>query len=367
MERALYIHIPFCVRKCLYCDFYSLSDLSLQDNYIDAVITEIKRIDDKKFKSVFIGGGTPTVLSNKNLEKLLKSLSKFQYLEFTVEANPGTLEKEKLILLKEYGVNRLSIGLQAVQDRILKKLGRIHSFNDFLENYEMARRVGFNNINVDLMFDIPGQGMDEWKETLDKIAEVNPEHLSCYSLIIEEGTPFYELYNSGQLNIADENMDREMYHYAVAFLKSKGFIHYEISNFALPGYECIHNLTYWDEEEYYGVGASAHSFIDKCRYYNVDDVKEYIKLIYNDEAKKEKIFISKKDEMSEFMILGLRKIKGVSKGLFKKRFNEDVYDVFGQEISKLIEQGLLKDDGENVFLTRRGLDVANQVFVKFIL
>jgi oxygen-independent coproporphyrinogen-3 oxidase len=367
MERALYIHIPFCVRKCLYCDFYSISDLSLQDDYIDALISEIKRIEDKKLKSIFIGGGTPTVLSKNNLEKLLRSLSKFQFTEFTVEANPGTLEKEKLIVLKEYGVNRLSIGLQAVQDKILKSLGRIHTFSDFLENYEMARKIGFNNINVDLMFDIPGQEMDDWKETLEKIAEIKPEHLSCYSLIIEEGTPFYELYNMGQLNVADENIDREMYHYSVNFLKSKGFVHYEISNFALPGYECIHNLTYWNEEEYYGVGASAHSFIDKYRYYNVDDVKKYVNLVYNDEAKREKIFISKKDEMSEFMILGLRKIKGVSKEVFNKRFSDDVYNVFGQEISKLIEQGLLMDDGKNIFLTIRGLDIANQVFMRFIL
>ncbi|SEF74596.1 oxygen-independent coproporphyrinogen-3 oxidase [Caloramator fervidus] len=363
MERALYVHIPFCLKKCLYCDFYSITDLTLQDCYIDVLLKEIKEIEDKELKSIFIGGGTPTVLSKYNLERLLKNLSRFDFKEFTVEANPGTLNEEKLLLLKDYGVNRLSIGLQAVQDNLLKRLGRIHNFNDFLNNYEMARKIGFKNINVDLMFNIPEQSIDDWMDTLNKIVDLNPEHISIYSLILEEGTVFYDYYQKGELSISDDEIDRQMYHYAVEFLKSYGYEHYEISNFAKKGFECIHNLTYWNEEEYYGVGASAHSFIDSYRYANASDIKEYITSRY---LKREKIYISKEEQMQEFMILGLRKIKGISKKDFKNRFNVDIIEVYGDKISKLLRQGLVFDNGEFISLTSKGLDVANQVFLVFL-
>ncbi|KRQ86786.1 Oxygen-independent coproporphyrinogen-III oxidase 1 [Caloramator mitchellensis] len=365
MERVLYVHVPYCKRKCLYCDFYSITDFTSQDIYIDALLKEIDRIEEIKLKSIFIGGGTPTVLSNFNLERLLKRLSKFSAAEFTIEANPGTVDIEKLLILKDNGVNRLSFGLQTVQDRLLERLGRIHSFEEFLKNFELARKIGFNNINVDLMFDIPGQTLEDWKETLKRITDLRPEHISCYSLIIEEGTQFYDLFEKGQLDIADEDIDRSMYHFAIDFLKEKGYEHYEISNFSYLGFECIHNLTYWNEEEYYGVGAAAHSFIDHYRYSNAADIKRYIqdveKNIYED-----KTFISTEEEMSEFMFLGLRKIQGVSKKVFTQRFNKDIINVYGNVLEELIKKELVIDDGKYIKLTTKGLDVANYVFEKFI-
>lgn len=364
---ALYVHIPFCVKKCLYCDFNSYADTSLETEYIDALVQEISTIKKDSFKTIFIGGGTPTILSYENLETLLKALERFKAEEFSIEANPGTIEKDKLLLMKAHGVNRLSIGLQAWQDSLLKTLGRIHTLNDFLKSYEAARNAGFKNINIDLMFDIPGQTMEDWKETIENVSELKPEHISCYSLIVEEGTPFYRMWEKGMLVLPDEDEDRRMYYYAAQELREYGYEQYEISNFAVPGFECRHNTIYWKDREYAGVGAGAHSYANGYRYSNLCGIKEYIKGVRKGNAVEEKNAVAVKDSMEEFMFLGLRMIEGVSKSEFKKRFNTPIEEVYGKQLKKFTSLKLLYDDGEMVKLTPRGIDISDRVFEEFML
>ena len=369
MINSLYVHIPFCIKKCLYCDFNSYPLLDLQDDYIDSLLKEIANIKQEKFKTIFIGGGTPTVLSIKNLEKILKSLSKFKAEEFSIEANPGTIDEEKLKVIKGFGANRISIGLQAFQDRLLRKLGRIHTLDDFLMSYELARKAGFKNINVDVMFDIPDQTLDDFSETINNVIKLNPEHVSCYSLIIEKGTPYYEMDKKGELRIPDEDTDRLMYYTACEKLESNGYKQYEISNFAKEGNECRHNETYWLDEEYLGVGAGAHSYSESKRYFNVYGINDYIKKINNNgyAFNKEEIeTIGKDDEMSEFMFMGLRMTEGISKKRFFNRFGIDIYDIYKDELKELIRRQLLLDKNGYIKLTIRGIDISNQVFVYFI-
>jgi oxygen-independent coproporphyrinogen-3 oxidase len=367
MIKSLYVHIPFCLKKCLYCDFNSYANIELQDSYIDALIKEIGRIKINKFETVFIGGGTPTILSIKNLEKLMKAINKFDYGEYTFESNPGTINENTLKLMHEYGANRLSIGLQAWQNRLLKGLGRIHSIDDFLIGYETARKVGFKNINVDLMFGIPDQTMEDWVETIDNVIRIKPDHISCYSLIIEEGTPFYELYNNNKLNLVEEEIERDMYHYAISSLQSAGYDHYEISNFAKPGFECRHNITYWKQYEYIGVGAGAHSFLGGKRFHNSSGIKLYIKGIEENNITEDEITLTLNDEISEYMFLGLRMMEGISRNEFKEKFNTTIDAVYNEEISDLVRKVLLLDDGENIKLTDKGIDFSNQVFVQLLL
>lgn len=366
MIDALYVHIPFCAQKCLYCDFNSYSNQELQNAYMEALEKELKSINQSKFKTIFIGGGTPTFLSSKNLEELLKLLKNFEALEYTVECNPGTLTKEKLSLMKGYKVNRLSIGLQAWQNNLLKDLGRIHTINDFLENYINARNLGFNNINLDLMFGIPNQRTKDWEETISEIIKLKPEHISSYGLIIEEGTPFYDMNSNGLLNLVDEDDERAMYYYAREELTKKGYEQYEISNFAIPGYECKHNITYWKAEEYYGIGAGAHSYVNKIRYSNYLGIEEYIHNLNSGDVVQFKNPLTKEDELSEFMFLGLRLNQGISKFDFNKRFNTDIYNIYGNELNTLIKAALLVDNGEFIKLTDRGMDISNQVFINFL-
>lgn len=366
MDKSLYVHIPFCVQKCLYCDFNSYTNIELQNEYIDALIKEIGLIREKNFKTIFIGGGTPTILSVSNFKRLLESLLKYKPQEFTVEANPGTLNMDKLGLMKQYGVNRLSIGLQAWQNRLLKKLGRIHTIDDFLESYNNARKCGYNNINIDIMFGLPGQNMVDWKETLENVLKLKPEHISSYSLIIEEGTPFYNMYDKGIISTPGEEIERDMYHYAINRFKDEGFDHYEISNFALKGYECSHNLTYWRDEEYIGAGAGAHSYMENKRYFNYSDIKDYIKAVNEGSGIEDENILSRDEEMSEFIFLGLRLMDGIDKSRFYQRFGIDIKEVFSKEIAESVEEGLLIDEGNVIRLTPTGIDLSNQVFVKFI-
>lgn len=366
MINSLYVHIPFCVQKCLYCDFNSYTNMNLQDSYMEALEKELSTIDQTKFKTIFVGGGTPTILTLKNLEKLLKALNKFEASEYTFECNPGTLSIEKLKIMKNHGVNRLSIGLQALQNNLLKELGRIHDVNSFLESYDNARNYGFNNINLDLMFGIPNQSIKEWFHTIHKVIELNPEHISCYSLIIEEGTPFYEMYEKKLIKLADEDIERQMYYYAIEELKKNGYIQYEISNFSKINFECKHNITYWQDKEYYGIGAGAHSYVNNIRYSNYLGIEEYINHIKKGDGVQSKNYLTISDELSEFMFLGLRMTKGISKKEFRDRFHSDIYDVYNKEINNLIKDKLLEDDGNNIKLTGRGTDVSNQVFVRFL-
>ncbi|SKA85819.1 oxygen-independent coproporphyrinogen-3 oxidase [Caloramator quimbayensis] len=366
MINSLYVHIPFCKKKCLYCDFNSYVRLDIQDDYIKALLTEIKRINQSKFKTIFIGGGTPTILSISNLKKLLSELKKFNADEFTVETNPGTLDDQKARILKEYGVNRISIGLQAWQNNLLERLGRIHRVEDFLISYEMLKKIGFSNINIDLMFGIPNQTMSNWVQTIENVLKLNPSHVSCYSLIIEEGTLYYEMYEKNQLTLIDEDTERQMYYYAVESLNKKGIKRYEISNFSKEGYECSHNITYWMDEEYIGVGAGAHSYVQNKRFSNYKNIDRYIEGIYLRNAIEESEVIETYDEMSEFMFMGLRMTKGIEKERFLKRFNKDVYDVYGDKINILKQKNLIIDDGKNIMLTDKGIDISNQVFINFL-
>ncbi|WP_125152570.1 radical SAM family heme chaperone HemW [Clostridium rectalis] len=371
-EIALYIHIPFCKQKCLYCDFPShCNKEDLMFEYIEALCKELYSIKNTKIKSIFIGGGTPTYLDIKHLNMLKKPIDKLEKtknIEFTVEVNPGTVDYNKLICLKELGVNRLSIGLQAWQDEILNKIGRVHSIKDFLEGYNKARIIGFNNINIDIMFGLPGQNMKKWKETLRNVVDLKPEHISCYSLIIEEGTPFYKMYEENKLELPNEEIEREMYKYCVDFLKDKGYYQYEISNFSIPNKECIHNLVYWDTKDYIGCGSAAHSFLDGLRYKHTDNIEEYIiNVKANKNINLEEHKNSTKESMEEFMFMGLRKIKGINIEEFQKRFKLDIYEIYGNTIEKYLNNGLLINNNNSLSLSEEGIQVSNRIMCDFIL
>lgn len=370
---SLYIHIPFCVKKCLYCDFPSLSGMEkYMIPYAESLAYEIENVaKDKEVKTIFIGGGTPTYLSFeawKIIGRAIKTIHMQSNVEFTVEANPNTVDDAKLELLKEIGVNRLSIGLQAWQNSILNSIGRIHSKEDFIEAYNMARHHGFDNINVDIMLALPNQDIIQLDETLKNVIKLNPEHISCYSLIIEEKTPFYKLYKENKLQLPDEDEEREMYWEAVNILKQNDYIQYEISNFAKSGYECKHNLVYWNADEYIGCGAAAHSFFNNTRYKNISNIPEYIDRINNNIDIKEEIHKnSQKDNMEEFMFMGLRKNEGISITKFRQKFSKDIYSVYGETINKYVKMGLLLYKNHRLFLSSRGMDVCNTVMADFIL
>ena len=369
---ALYIHIPFCMQKCYYCDFPSHAGKEdCMPQYATALAKEINSIKDKKIKTIFIGGGTPTYLSLEGWGVIKKSIDKLEIcedLEFTVEGNPGTFTKEKLKFLKAMGVNRLSIGLQAWQDSLLKDLGRIHTVEDFKESFEMARDLGFDNINVDLMSGLPNQTLQQWQETLQKVTELNPEHLSCYSLIVEEGTAFYKNFEKGTLNLPDEDLERAMYAETIIYLREKGYTQYEISNFTKNNKPCIHNLVYWDLNEYIGCGAAAHSYSDGYRYRNEENVEKYIdKMNSKCSAVVEKKKNSFKDDMEEFMFMGLRKNIGINKSEFLQRFHKDIHEVYGEVISKYMSNELMDENVDNIYLTSKGIEVSNVIMADFLI
>lgn len=376
MASGIYIHIPFCRQKCLYCDFVSGcgSDDDMQ-KYQKALINEIEStVIEDTVDSIFFGGGTPSLYPKEYIGEILKLLRKKAVFEenneCTIETNPGTLSYDKLSYYKSIGINRLSIGLQSTNDIELRKLGRIHTFKDFLESYDNARKAGFKNINIDLMSAIPGQTIDSYKDTLKKIIELNPEHISAYSLIIEEGTPFYERYYGDEkfkIQLPDEDAEREMYYYTKEYLEKKGYLRYEISNYAKDGYECKHNMKYWSRINYYGFGAAAASLVNNIRYRNIDDRKEYIDSFGEiDKIRIEKEELSLKEQMEEFMFLGLRKTKGVNIQEFEKKFKKKVTETYGKVIDKNIKNGLLKQEEGRLFLTDRGTDISNYVMSEFL-
>ena len=372
-EISLYIHIPFCKQKCLYCDFPSYSGKEkLMNEYIDALNKEILQKAKKySINSIFIGGGTPSYLKDSSLQSLLATLNKLnlkENLEFTVECNPGTLNKKNLDIMKKYNVNRISMGLQSTKNSILKEIGRIHSYEEFKNNYFLAREIGFDNINVDLMFGLPNQTFEDWKESLEEIAKLEPDHISAYSLIIEEGTHFYNLYEQDKLNLPEEDKERLMYLSTKEILNKYGYHQYEISNFAKIGKECFHNKVYWKCNEYLGLGVSASSFIDKKRIKNIDDIEEYIEKINKDENVIEEIHVNDiNDDMEEFIFMGLRMIEGIKINEFKKRFNKDIYEVYGDIIEKNIKRELLICNSEKLFLSSKGMEISNYVMSDFIL
>lgn len=372
-EISLYIHIPFCKQKCFYCDFPSYASIDyLKEDYVDALC---KEIEDKaikyKIKSIFIGGGTPSYLEMNQIDKLMKSINKLNLskdMEFTMECNPGTLNKEKLETMLIGGVNRISMGLQAVQNSLLKDIGRIHSFNQFKDNFNLAREVGFKNINVDLMFGLPNQKVEEWVESLEEIAKLKPEHISAYSLIIEENTAFYNLWERNKLILPTEDEEREMYSITKKILKKYGYNQYEISNYSIEGYECYHNKIYWKCSDYLGVGSASSSFIEGKRIKNIENVKLYIDKINSKESVIEEIINNtKEDNIEEFIFMGLRMNDGINIKDFEARFNIDINSIYKNIIEKNINKNLLIIEKENLRLTDRGIELSNSVMSDFIL
>ncbi|HHX22924.1 MAG TPA: oxygen-independent coproporphyrinogen III oxidase [Thermoanaerobacterales bacterium] len=370
---ALYIHIPFCIKKCNYCDFNSFDTLELIPMYLKSLKREIFSLKGlgHTATTVFIGGGTPTILKSSQLESILKTLHDCidiaNNAEFTIEANPGTLTRQKLLLLKSMGVNRLSIGLQAYQNRLLKIMGRIHTAEEFDKSYETARNIGFDNINVDLIFGLPRQSTKDFETTLKHVLRLSPEHISCYSLSVEEGTKFYRWMQEGSLSLPTDEEERKMYHRAREVLTEQGYNHYEISNFSIAGRESKHNLVYWTYKDYLGLGAGAHSFFDNKRFYNHKTIPAYIKSIYESSGHVAHVGqIPFKEQLSEFCFLSLRLIQGLSKEAFRKRFSLELNQVYGNVIEKLKKQGLLQENAEYIKLTTQGLDFANEVFMEFL-
>lgn len=369
-ETALYIHIPFCKQKCLYCDFPSFANSEgLIEGYIEALCMEMGNIGNKKISTMFIGGGTPTYLNLKCLKKLRKNLQKLnlsQNIEFTIEGNPGTFTREKFEILKSMGVNRLSIGLQAVQDDLLKKLGRIHNYNSFLSSYNMARGMDFKNINIDLMFGLPGQTVEMWRNTLETVIKLDPEHLSCYSLILEEGTPFFNLYS--ERDLPNEDIVSEMYFVTKQFLKENGYLQYEISNFSKPGLECKHNLVYWNLKNYIGIGSGAHSYCEGIRYRNEVNVQKYVNGIIKDgNAVVESYNNTLEDNIEEFIFLGLRKIEGISISEFQNRFRKDIFSIYNSVIKKYKDEHMIVIENDRLYLSSRGIEISNYILSDFII
>nr|WP_038069034.1 MULTISPECIES: radical SAM family heme chaperone HemW [Thermoanaerobacterium] len=374
IRSGIYVHIPFCKRKCYYCDFNSYANM--EDSFFSfkkAIIKEIKtRKEELKdiYTSVYIGGGTPNVLPPIYIEEILgeiyENYSLSKDAEITIELNPGLIDEEKLKLYKKAGVNRISIGLQSWQNDLLKAIGRIHTVSDFIENYSIASKY-FDNINIDIMYALPNQTFENFKETLTNVIALKPSHISCYGLILEKGTPLYDMYERNEVKLADDEYELMMFHYGAELLEDSGYSHYEISNYALPGYECRHNKLYWMDLHYLGFGPGAYSFVGNKRFGNIKDVKKYIGMINNDgHAVDDVDELSLEDQMSEFMFLGLRMMDGVNDKDFKERFGESMFFVFKNAIYKNIELGLLRKEGENLKLTPKGVDVSNNVFEDFL-
>jgi len=378
-ELELYIHIPFCVQKCHYCDFLSAPcDKGLREAYVKSLCRKICSYQElaKAYHvvSIFFGGGTPSVLEVDQTRSILVAIKETFEIdvnaEITTELNPGTVTEEKLCAYKEMGINRLSIGLQSVKDQELRLLGRIHTFEEFKKTYQMAREIGFDNLNIDLISAIPGQTVESWRETLETVALLLPEHISAYSLIIEEGTRFYELYgetgsqNHTEAVLPDEESERKMYQDTKNILEKYGYHRYEISNYAQIGYECKHNLGYWERRDYLGIGLGAASLMDNVRWNETSEMEEF--LLSELPMRTGKEALDRIEQMEEFMFLGLRKTTGVSKIKFFEIFGKTMEEVYGAEIERLCGQGLLELGGDLVKLTEHGIDVSNYVMSEFI-
>ena len=404
-EIGLYIHIPFCKHKCYYCDFVSYSNKKkFFKKYVECVKKEIEKYARENrimsehglepkyvIKTIYIGGGTPSLIDEEYIEDILKSIREnFEItsnleenyeaqdeeiknynsqIETTIEVNPGTVTKEKLQKYLECGINRLSIGLQAVQDNLLKEIGRIHTFEDFQNVYKWAREVGFENINVDLMIGLPNQTLDDVKESTKKVMALKPEHISVYSLILEENTKLEDMVIKGKLELPDDEIERKMYWYVKKALEKHKYIHYEISNFARPGFESKHNSDCWNQNEYIGIGAAASSFMNNARYENSSDLEEYISNIENDKPSKNiqlQELLDDESKIDEYMMLSLRKISGVNISEFKRKFNQNPIIRYNKILEKLIKEELIEIDGNNIRLSSKGIDLANLVWEEFI-
>ena len=371
----LYLHMPFCVRKCAYCDFLSFpTDQETQNLYTRRLREDIdamgKKYGDIPVDTIFIGGGTPSVPDSALIVGIMEHVRKAFHVaegaEISMEANPGTVTREKLTDYRRAGINRLSFGLQSANDRELTLLGRIHTWAEFLESFHLARECGFTNINIDLMSALPGQTRESWKDTLKRVTDLNPEHISAYSLIIEDGTPFGEKYGSeeGRKLLPDEDSEREMYHETKRFLRDCGYERYEISNYAKPGRACRHNIGYWTGLPYLGLGLGASSYMDGCRFAVNSDMKQYLEEkpgMFTDVEK-----LTKKDMEEEFFYVGLRMTAGVSLPEFERRFGVSAKDVYPGLMEMFVEEKAAVFQGDRFVLTDYGLDVSNYIMAQFL-
>lgn len=367
---GLYIHIPFCKKKCLYCDFCSFegSNHTLHIRYLKSLQKEMDFCSETSISTVYIGGGTPTLLSKSSLSRLMDAIDSLSIrsgscpVECTIEANPGTADFYKLKLLRDRGINRLSIGAQSFNDAELTGLGRIHDSEDIYRVYESAIKAGFSNINLDLIFGLPGQSPEDWADSLKKAVKLRPRHISAYNLQLEKGTPMHDRF-SGSADMPDNDTEYRMYKGTIEFLKSEGYIHYEVSNFCLPGFECRHNVNYWENGEYIGIGVSACSHTGGGRKTNTSDLKKYLEDPVRS-GKKEKR--TRNNEISETMFMGLRMLRGISERAFKDRFGRPLKEMFGKEIKKLAGEDLVEARSGRLRLTEKGLFVSNEVFEMFV-
>lgn len=385
-EMELYIHVPFCIKKCAYCDFLSApAGEEERQRYVETMIKEIqgyrKKYQEYCVTTIFVGGGTPSVLSGEQIKEVFNALRASFVIdaqaEITIEVNPGTVTEEKVEAWMQAGVNRISIGLQSVNDEELQMLGRMHTYKDFLNTYHLLRDKGFNNLNIDLISAIPGQTLESWKKTLSTVAELEPEHISAYSLIVEEGTPFYTIYGEGGADgnlesmvqpLPDEETERFIYEETETILQKYGYDRYEISNYAKPGYACRHNEGYWRRVNYLGVGLGASSLIENQRFRNFSTYDTYMDAIQNQKLFHEEVeSLSVTDEMEEFMFLGLRMMSGISREVFQKKFGKKIETVYEKQIQQLKKDGLIEFVENRIRLTKRGIDISNYVFEQFLL
>lgn len=384
-ELGIYIHIPFCKKKCYYCDFVSFQNKqNLIAEYIEAIKKEVNHyFKDEEFlrtynvTTIYIGGGTPSYIDSKYILEILRLLeknlinnkTKFDDIEITIEVNPGTVDKEKLEQYKTAKINRLSIGLQSTNNNLLKEIGRIHTFEDFLETYNTAKKVGFDNINIDLMIGLPNQKIEDIKKSLNQIVQLNPSHISVYSLIIEEGTYIEKLIKENKLKEIDEELERNMYWYVKNILELNGYHHYEISNFAKKGKESKHNMNCWLQKEYIGIGTSAHSYVQNVRYSNCNTIEKYIRNMQEEENRniyEIEELQDLEDRKKEYMLLGLRKIEGVQISKFKEKYVENPVFIYRKELNLLVEEELIEIDEDFIRLTNKGIDFANLVWEEFV-
>lgn len=384
---GIYVHIPFCKQKCYYCDFNSYANKNnLKAEYIKNLLTEIQQVGQSNkndyeqnrddlvlVKTIYIGGGTPSILNSKAIIQIIKTIKNnftvSDDAEITIEVNPGTVTEEKLKDYFNCGINRLSIGLQETDDKLLKSIGRIHTYQDFTTTYEIARKIGFKNINIDLIIGLPNQNIKNIENSIKKIIEHKPEHISVYSLIVEDGTKLKEMIQNKTLNEIEDEYEREMYWYVNKELIKHGYNHYEISNYAKPGFESKHNTDCWNQKEYIGFGAGAHSYTNFTRFSNVDSIEEYINNYKNNEESKNFVFHERQNlesAMKEFMMLGLRKIDGIAISDFKNKFIQNPIYIYKDELYKLVKEDLIEIDENVIKLSKKGIDLANLVWEEFV-
>ena len=369
---SAYVHIPFCTQICYYCDFSKVFIKNQPvDSYLEHLLQEFHSYDIQKLRTLYIGGGTPTALSAPQLEVLLDGLTKNLDLsvleELTIEANPGDLDEDKIAVLKNSAVNRVSLGVQTFDDKMLKKIGRSHLEKDIYENIDRLKLAGFDNISIDLIYALPGQTMDQVKDNVAKAIALDIPHMSLYSLILENHTVFMNRMRRGKLPLPKEEVEAEMFEYIIAELERAGFEHYEISNFSKPGFESRHNLMYWDNAEYYGIGAGASGYVNGVRYKNHGPIRHYLKAVEEGNARIHEEHLSLREQMEEEMFLGLRKKTGVSKARFEEKFSTSFENLYGQVVRDLCHQGLLQVEGQQIRMTKKGLFLGDTVAERFIL